>query len=197
VKNLAVSRGDLVNDLKRQILDGEKHATTDPFRAAGDVNNFDVDSHTFGWIAMAAWYKALTGDSRFDSFAAEERDWLFGANAWGTSFMVGEGATFPQCMQHQVANLAGSLNGKGAIVVGAVVNGPNDDSNFEDGLGDLMDGMRKCPVTGKDPFAAFDGQGASFVDDVRSWQTDEPALDMTGAAIIASASQLAARQWLG
>jgi hypothetical protein len=52
-------------------------------------------------------------------------------------------------------------------------------------------------VSGKDPFAAFDGHGASFVDDVRAWQTDEPALDMTGAAIIASASQLAVHRWLG
>jgi hypothetical protein len=31
-----------------------------------------------------------------------------------------------------------------------------------------------------------------YVDDVRSWQTDEPALDMTGAAILAGAVQLAA-----
>ncbi|MGH8889891.1 MAG: glycoside hydrolase family 9 protein [Acidothermaceae bacterium] len=197
--HLAVNRDDLVKDLKRQVQDGEKHATTDPFRAAGDVNNFDVDSHTFGWIAMEAWYKGLTGDTSFDAFAAEQRDWLFGANAWGASFMVGEGTTFPQCMQHQVANLSGSLGadssdsvtGKAAIDVGAVVNGPNDDSNFEGGLGDLQDGMRKCPVNGKDAFAGFDGHGASFVDDVRAWQTDEPALDMTGAAIIASASQLA------
>ena len=52
-------------------------------------------------------------------------------------------------------------------------------------------------ANGKDPFAAFNGHGASFVDDVRSWQTDEPALDMTGAAIIASASQLAVHRWLG
>jgi endoglucanase len=29
-----------------------------------------------------------------------------------------------------------------------------------------------------------------YLDDVRSWQTDEPALDMTGAAIVAAASQL-------
>jgi endoglucanase len=55
----------------------------------------------------------------------------------------------------------------------------------------LQDGMRKCPTNGVDKFAAFDTSTASFVDDVRSWQTDEPALDMTGAAIIAAASQLA------
>ncbi len=137
----------------------------------------------------------MTGDHRFYAFASEQRDWLFGANAWGTSFMVGEGSTFPDCMQHQVANLSGNLHGVGpSLVVGAVVNGPNDNSNFEGGLGGLQDGMRKCPTNGVDKFAAFDTSTASFVDDVRSWQTDEPALDMTGAAIIAAASQLALHQ---
>ena len=106
--------------------------------------------------------------------------------------MVGEGSTFPDCMQHQVANLSGNLHGVGpALDVGAVVNGPNDNSNFEGGLGGLQDGMRECPTNGVDKFAPFDTATASFVDDVRSWQTDEPALDMTGAAIIAAASQLA------
>jgi endoglucanase len=189
---LAVSKADLVKDLKRQVELGATHAAGDTFRAAGDINQFDVDSHTFGWIAMEAWYTGLTGDHSFDAFAAAQRDWLFGANAWGTSFMVGEGSTFPDCMQHQVANLSGNLHGAApALDVGAVVNGPNDNSNFEGGLGDLQDGMRKCPTNGVDPFAAFDTATASFVDDVRSWQTDEPALDMTGAAIIAAASQLA------
>jgi endoglucanase len=189
---LAVSKALLVKDLKRQVELGASHAASDVFRAAGDINQFDVDSHTFGWIAMEAWYTGLTGDHHFDAFAAEQRDWLFGANAWGTSFMVGEGSTFPQCMQHQAANLSGNLHGAGpALAVGAVVNGPNDNSNFEGGLGDLQDGMRKCPTNGVDKFAAFDTATASFVDDVRSWQTDEPALDMTGAAIIAAASQLA------
>jgi endoglucanase len=106
--------------------------------------------------------------------------------------MVGEGSTFPDCMQHQVANLRGNLHGVGpALDVGAVVNGPNDNSNFEGGLGDLQDGMRECPTNAVDKFAPFDTATASFVDDVRSWQTDEPALDMTGGAIIAAASQLA------
>jgi endoglucanase len=189
---LAVTKADLIKDLKRQVELGASHASTDVFRAAGDINQFDVDSHTFGWIAMEAWYTMLSGDHSFDAFAAEQRDWLFGANAWGTSFMVGEGSTFPECMQHQVANLSGNLHGVGpALDVGAVVNGPNDNSNFEGGLGDLQDGMRECPTNGVDKFAPFDTTTASFVDDVRSWQTDEPALDMTGAAIIAAASQLA------
>jgi endoglucanase len=192
---LAVSKAALIKDLKRQVQLGVTHAGSDTFRAAGDINQFDVDSHTFGWIAMEAWYTELTGDHRFDAFAAEQRDWLFGANAWGTSFMVGEGSTFPDCMQHQVANLSGNLHGLGpALDVGAVVNGPNDNSNFEGGLGDLQDGMAKCPTNGVDKFAPFDTSTASFVDDVRAWQTDEPALDMTGGAIIAASSQLALHQ---
>jgi endoglucanase len=35
----------------------------------------------------------------------------------------------------------------------------------------------------------FTGHGSEYVDDVRSWQTSEPALDMTGAAIVAGAWQ--------
>jgi endoglucanase len=33
-----------------------------------------------------------------------------------------------------------------------------------------------------------------FVDDVRSWQTDEPALDMTGSAILGLALQRAGQR---
>jgi endoglucanase len=134
-------------------------------------------------------YRSVTGDRSFDAYATAQRDWLLGANAWGTSFMVGEGSTFPDCMQHQVANLRGSVDGSRPIAVGAVVNGPNDPSLFEDGLGDYQDGMVACPPAGNDPYAAFNRADSRFVDDVRAWQTDEPALDMTGAAIIGAALQ--------
>ena len=88
------------------------------------------------------------------------------------------------------ANLSGSLDGSPPLVVGAVVNGPNSPSQFDGGLGGLLTGMRRCP-DGPDPYRAFTGRGSRFVDDVRAWQTAEPALDMTGAAVIAAAYQLA------
>ena len=191
---VAVSRTALINDLKRQVQVGATHAASDVFRAAGDIDNFDVDSHTFGWIATEAWYTDLSHDHSFDAFATQQRDWLFGDNAWGTSFMVGEGDTFPKCMQHQAANLNGSTDGTSPIDVGAVVNGPNSADLFDPsqgGIGGYQDGMVPCPPDGSDAYAAFDGHGSDYIDDVRSWQTDEPALDMTGAAIIAAASQLA------
>lgn len=187
VFRLAVSRKQLIADLARQLRGAAAHAKSDPFGASGNIDEFDVDSHTFGVIAMAGWYRRLTGKSTFDPLASTDRDWLFGTNAWGRSFMVGVGRHFPHCMQHQVANLSGSLNGRGPIATGAVVNGPNAKGLFEGGLGGFQDGMRHCTSPG---LKAFDGHGSRYLDDVRSWQTDEPALDMTGEAIAAAAAQL-------
>jgi glycosyl hydrolase family 9/cellulase-like Ig domain-containing protein len=192
-RGLAVSRARLVADLKRQVKTGATRSAADPFRAGGVYTDFDVDSHTFGLIATEAMYRSVTGDRSFDAYATAQRNWLLGANAWGTSFMVGEGSTFPHCTQHQVANLNGSVDGSRPVLTGAVVNGPNDPSLFEDGLGDYQDGMVACPPAGNDPFAAFNRDDSRFVDDVRAWQTDEPALDMTGAAIIGAALQSASR----
>jgi endoglucanase len=185
---LAVTAADLVKDLKRQVAAGASKAGSDIFHAGGNYANFDVDSHTFGLVATEAMYRAASGDTSYATFATEQRDWLLGANAWGTSFMVGEGTTFPHCMQHQVANLKGSTNGSAPVATGAVVNGPNSSGQFSGGLGDYQDGMVKCPPSG-DPYKTFTGHGSRYVDDVRSWQASEPALDMTGSAIIAAALQ--------
>jgi endoglucanase len=106
---------------------------------------------------------------------------------------VSAGRTFPHCMQHQVANLAGSTNGRPPLDLGAVVNGPNGAGLFTGGLGGFQDGMVHCPGPGSPaavPRRHFDGSGSVYLDDVRSRQTDESALDMTGAAIVAAASQL-------
>jgi endoglucanase len=191
-RGFAVVRAALISDVRRQIGTGVEHAAADPFRAAASYDEFDVDSHTLGLVASVGWYRTLTGDRGFDEFAAEQRDWVFGANPWGVSFMVGEGTVFPHCMQHQIANLSGTRNGHRPLDVGAVVNGPNGADVFDaEGLGDYQDSMAPCPANGRDAFAAFNGRGSRYLDDVRSWQTDEPALDMTAAAIAAAAANLA------
>jgi len=48
---------------------------------------------------------------------------ILGANAWGTSLIVGNGSTFPNCMQHQVANLVGSTDGTPPVLAGAWLKG--------------------------------------------------------------------------
>jgi hypothetical protein len=181
---LAVTSARLIANLKAQLGSAARRAAGDIFHAGGDYTNFDVDSHTFGFISTEALYRKLTGDASYRAFASEQGQWLFGANPWGVSFMVGLGTTFPHCMQSQIPNLAGSLTGKPPIDTGAVVNGPNGASNFAGGLGGLQAGMKKCENDGE---SAFAGHGSAYLDDVRAWQTDEPALDMTGSAILAGA----------
>ncbi|KDN80985.1 glycoside hydrolase family 9 protein [Kitasatospora cheerisanensis] len=188
---LAVSTADLVADLKRQTKVGADHAAADLFHAGGTYTDFDVNSHSFGLLATEALYKQASGDTSFDAYATQQRNWLFGANPWGTGFMVGEGTTYPHCIQHQVANINGSTDGTGAIPLGAVVNGPNSSGIFSGGLGGYETGMKACPAGGADPFNAFTGHSSRYVDDVRSWQTSEPAIDMTGSAIIGAALQQA------
>jgi endoglucanase len=97
--------------------------------------------------------------------------------------MIGVGSRDPRCPQHVVANLVPRER-----LVGAVVNGPNDRSLFADGLGEFFDEGRDCHTAG---YGAFSGRGSRYVDDVRSWQTVEPAIDFTAAAALAFALEAA------
>ncbi|MEY9965159.1 endoglucanase [Streptacidiphilus sp. MAP12-16] len=183
---LAVTPAALVANLKAQVASAAKVSAADIFREGGNYADFDVDAHTFGFITTEALYQKASGDTQYAAFAGAQRDWLLGGNAWGTSFMIGAGTTFPDCMGSQIPNIVGSTNGSSPIDTGAVVNGPNGTGNFSGGLGSLQSGMKKCE---NDSFTAFTGHGSEYVDDVRSWQTSEPALDMTGSAVLAGALQ--------
>ena len=63
---------------------------------------------------MASEYDALTGTSVYARQAQGWMDGDLGANPWGASFIVGDGTVFPDCIQHQVANLVGSARQAGA-----------------------------------------------------------------------------------
>lgn len=178
---------ELLADLREQLDAAQQRAKSDPFRAGAVYSDFDAVAHTFGLVTTAALYQRLTGSHRYESFATAQRDWALGANPWGVSMMVGVGTTFPDCMQHVVANLSGSVDGTPPIVRGAVVNGPNDEALFKGGLGEFFDNGRTCPANGVDRYRQFTGHGSRFVDDVRSWQTVEPSLDFTAIALLAFA----------
>ncbi|MEV4615562.1 glycoside hydrolase family 9 protein [Kitasatospora sp. NPDC049258] len=184
---LAIGYDALVADLKAQITGAKARADKDPFHMGAVYNDFDADSHALGLAATTRLYRNLTGDTSLNRFGAQQTDWILGANAWGTSMMVGEGTTFPHCTAGQLPNLAGGLNGGSSVQLGAIVNGPNGSGQFSGGLDDYLDGMRACPPGGTDAFSAFTGHGSTYVDDVRSWQSSEPALDMTASALLAFA----------
>jgi hypothetical protein len=82
-------------------------------------------------------------------------------------------------MQHQVANIVGSLDGSAPILAGALVEGPNSFAATG-----LLDGMRKCPPHGGDAYKQFNGNGAVFKDDQQSYSTVEPATDLPAASFL-------------
>jgi hypothetical protein len=176
-----VTEAQLTGDLARQLSDGVTEAAKSPFRTGASVTDFDVASHSFGFVATALLYDRLTGKHDYDAFATQQRDFTLGSNAWGTSLVVGVGSTFPHCMQHQVANLAGSLTGGDKVAVGAVVNGPNNASLFKS-IDSLPDGGKSCGVSS---FKTYDSTTSRYMDDARTWQSSEPALDFTSTAALA------------
>jgi endoglucanase len=79
------------------------------------------------------------------------------------------------------------------MLTGAVVNGPTSDRRgATDDAQDLIKGMVACPPESGDELAEFTGHGSRYTDDVRSWETSEPALDTTGTAVLGAALQQAA-----
>ena len=101
--------------------------------------------------------------------------------------MIGVGTSFPACPQHVVANLSGRQDGTPPVLVGAVVNGPNDAGLFAGGLDDFFANGHACPPGGGDALKAFNGHKSRFVDNVSAWQTVEPAIDFDAAAALAFA----------
>ena len=177
----------LLDGMRAQLDGAVTRAAGDPFGAGFTYAGFDAAPHAFGLIATARLYRRLTDDARYDAFTAGQRDWVFGANPWGVSLMIGAGSTFPLCPQHVVANLSGTQVGTPPILRGAVVNGPNSTDLFADGLDDFFAEGHACPADGKDRYAAYSGHGSTFVDDVSAWQTVEPALDFSAIAAYALA----------
>ena len=89
---------------------------------------------------MAREYDHLTGTTTYAAYADRWLANILGANAWGLSLIVGDGTTFPHCLQHQVANLVGSLDGGTPVLAGAAVEGPNSAATRG-----LVTGMRGLP----------------------------------------------------
>jgi endoglucanase len=180
-----VTEAQLLADLRKQLDNAVTQSRADPFGFGFPWDTFDTTAHGAGLVVMAAEYDALTGTNTFTRYGSRWLGNILGANPWGTSLIVGDGSTFPECMQHQVANLAGSLDGTSPLLAGAVVEGPNSFAATG-----VVDGMRTCPANGVDMFAQFNSATSVFQDNVQSWSTDEPALDLTAATPMAFAWQI-------
>jgi endoglucanase len=199
---LAVSQAEIRKQLLDQLDAATAQAETDVWGFGVPWSDGDTTSHGAGLSVMASEAYALTGTSSYDEASRRWLGNILGANSWGTSFIVGDGSTFPNCIQHQVANLAGALDGTSGgtpILWGAATEGP--DSYTTSGT---LDGMNLCPANGVDTYKKFNGndgaydpsQTALFQDDVQSYSTTEPGIDLTATSFLMWSWRMAeARAW--
>jgi endoglucanase len=184
---LEVTQAGLLADMKKALDGALAQAATDPFGFGFPWATWDTTSHGTGLSVMASEYDELTAGSTYADVSTRWLNNVLGANAWGSSFIIGNGTTFPHCPHHQVANIVGSLDGTPPVLKGAAVEGPN--GTLYRGF---QSGMRNCPPDDSDPFAQFNGS-AKFKDDIESFSTVEPAVDLTATSPLAFARQAAGR----
>jgi len=177
----------LVNDMGDELALATRLSAHDPFGLANPATNVDPVPHALGYAIEARLYDSLTRSLTYESPAQRQLQWVLGRNAWGSSFVVGAGSVYPHCLAHEVANLSGSLTGAGAILRGAVVDGPTNRANLRR-LG-APDGYRRCPASGQNLFSTFDGPNFAYVDSATSPSTSEPAIDYDGLALLAFVQQ--------
>ncbi len=189
-KGLAVTAAGIRSQLVKQVQDAITEASADAWGFGASWNS-DTTSHGAGISVMASEAYFLTGSASYNTYS---RRWLaniMGANPWGSSFIVGDGSqTFPNCIQHQVANLAGSLGGTSGGV--PVLWGAASEGSSYAATAGTLDGMILCPANGIDTFRAFNGNDgaynssprAVYRDNVQSYSTTEPAIDLTSTSFL-------------
>ena len=187
---LAVSQSSILKQFLRQVDDAISLAAADPFGFGYQWNSGDTTSHGAGLSVMASEAYYLTQSKTYDTYSQRWLANILGTNSWGSSFIVGDGSTFPDCIQHQVANLAGALDGtSGGVPVlwGAAAEGPTSYTTSG-----VVDGMILCPANGVDTFKKFNGnpgpydpsQKAKYEDNMQSYSTTEPAIDLTSTSFL-------------
>jgi endoglucanase len=187
---LAVNQSTMLTALENQMAVAITQAGTDAWGFGVPWQNGDTTSHGGGLSVMASELYYLTGNSSYNIYSQRWLANILGANSWGSSFIVGDGSTFPNCIQHQVANLAGALNGTSGgtpILWGAASEGPANAATSG-----TLPNMILCPGNGTDTFAVFNGNDgtynssdvAVYKDNVQSYSTTEPAIDLTSTSFL-------------
>jgi endoglucanase len=187
---LAVNQATMLTALENQLGLAIAQSQSDVWGFGVPWQNGDTTSHGAGLSVMASELYYLTGSSTYNTYSQQWLGNILGANSWGSSFIVGDGTTFPNCIQHQVANLAGALDGTSGgtpILWGAATEGPANAATSG-----TQPGMLRCPANGVDSFKVFNGkdgkyersEAAIYRDNVQSYSTTEPGIDLTSTSFL-------------
>ena len=179
---LATTPAALIADLKKQLDKAVAQSGKDPFGFGFPWTTYDTTSHGAGLSVMASEYDHLTGTTIYAAYADEWLGNILGANGWGLSFIVGDGAKFPDCLQHQVANLAG-LPQRDRDDPGRRRR-RRTELQGHDRFGQRND---RLPGQRRGHLRAFNSSSAEFRDNMQSYSNTEPAIDLTAASPLAFA----------
>jgi endoglucanase len=119
---------------------------------------------------QALLYRRMTGDTTYRALEQAAIDWLFGANPWGTSMVIGypNGGRWPQD-PHGVH----ALRFGPEALLGGLVDGPVYTSIYKN--------LRGIALWLPDEFARFNTGHIVYHDDVGDYSTNEPIMDGTAS----------------
>jgi endoglucanase len=121
------------------------------------------------FATQALLYRRMTGDTRFRVYEAAALDWLFGANPWGTSMVIGLpwSGTWPRDPHSVMAKQIGIETQLGGLVDGPVYRS-------------IFGNLRGIRLIEPDEYAAFNTSFIVYHDDMGDYSTNEPIMDGTG-----------------
>lgn len=129
------------------------------------------------YATEAHLYRQMNGDNAFASYEDAARNWLFGENFWGTSFVIGVPQSGPYPKHPQ------SIENRryGIVLRGAVVDGPVYRTVYEE--------LKGVKLERPDAYAPFNTSFAVYHDDFWDYSTNEPVMSTTADLIYLMAAQ--------
>ena len=124
------------------------------------------------FATQALLYRRMTGDEQFRAYEQAAIDWLFGANPWGTSMVVGypNGGTWARDPHSVHANRLGV-----GVLLGGLLDGPVYRSIYAN--------LRGIRLINADEYARFNTGFIVYHDDLGDYSTNEPIMDGTASMV--------------
>src|SRR5688572_24940104 len=121
------------------------------------------------FATQALLYRRMTGDTRFREHEAAALDWLFGANPWGTSMVIGLpwSGTWPRDPHSVMAKQIGIETQLGGLVDGPVYRS-------------IYASLRGIHLFDPDEYATYNTGFIVYHDDLGDYSSNEPIMDGTG-----------------
>lgn len=134
------------------------------------------------FATQAMLYRRMTGDTRFQEYEQAAIDWLFGANPWGVSMVVGypNGGNWARDPHSVHALRFGPMT-----ILGGLLDGPVYRSIYQN--------LRGISLHRPDEYAAFNTGFIVYHDDMGDYSTNEPIMDGTASLTYLLAALTAGR----